>query len=201
MKNAKILFLHGLESGPNGKKAMFLKKHFGENVYIPDLRPTFFIIRSYYIALNAINEFQPDIIISSSFGSIIHLFLLQNKQNKLFRNNIIMSCAMGLLFKNRLGVPWEMKNNTFFIHGIHDTLCNPMDLVIRPRIRHNLYFVDDTHSLNNNNSMEMLLRIINNFRKHKLSEKLTRYQIFHQTFKFFMLFNRLLIMKLFNKYF
>ena len=66
---AKILFLHGLESKPGGKKATFLKKY-GHTVYNPHLPKSSFK-ESVAIAQDIINKECPDIIVGSSRGGAV----------------------------------------------------------------------------------------------------------------------------------
>ena len=67
----KILFLHGLDSKPGGKKPNFLKKH-GYIVLNPALPKSSFI-ESIRIAQTVIDSEEPDIIIGSSRGGAVAL--------------------------------------------------------------------------------------------------------------------------------
>ena len=67
----KILFLHGLESKPGGKKPSFLKKH-GYDVLNPALPKSSFA-ESIRIAQDAIDSEEPDFIVGSSRGGAVAL--------------------------------------------------------------------------------------------------------------------------------
>ena len=67
----KILFLHGLESKPGGKKPSFLKKH-GYIVLNPALPKSSFT-ESIRIAQDAIDSEEPDFIVGSSRGGAVAL--------------------------------------------------------------------------------------------------------------------------------
>lgn len=102
-KTMSVLFLHGLESGPQGKKAEYLRKHF-DKVIVPRLETGIFtfspnsflsgFIRNidaifsgeYYhricmdilnrateLAVQSINEHNPSVIVASSMGGAIAL--------------------------------------------------------------------------------------------------------------------------------
>ena len=67
----KVLFLHGLESKPGGKKPSFLKKH-GYVVLNPALPKSSFT-ESIRIAQDAIDSEEPDFIVGSSRGGAVAL--------------------------------------------------------------------------------------------------------------------------------
>jgi len=66
---AKILFLHGLESKPGGKKPAHLRKH-GHSVLNPAL-PKESFEESMKIAQNLVNTERPDFVVGSSRGGAV----------------------------------------------------------------------------------------------------------------------------------
>ena len=70
----RVLFIHGLESSPYGRKSRFLSRHFIS--ITPQMKPL-----NYMACLSkqirAIQTFRPDVIVGSSFGGAVALHLLQ----------------------------------------------------------------------------------------------------------------------------
>lgn len=119
----RVLFFHGLESGINGKKALYLAKHF-PNSYIPNLKPYYLFPLSLWKAIIAIYRFQPDVIVGSSFGGFIAMLLLQTQVWN--GNTILLAPATGLLFKKRMWSPKVAKKNIVIVAGRDDTTV-PLD--------------------------------------------------------------------------
>eukprot|EP00929_Paragymnodinium_shiwhaense_P068317 TRINITY_DN34330_c0_g1_i2.p2 TRINITY_DN34330_c0_g1~~TRINITY_DN34330_c0_g1_i2.p2 ORF type:complete len:150 (-),score=29.05 TRINITY_DN34330_c0_g1_i2:1062-1460(-) len=81
---AKVLYIHGLEAGPQGKKVNALRRHFDVQA-VQMKTPSFAEIASpgyrqspefekvfracVQLQLTALSEFRPDVIVASSFGS------------------------------------------------------------------------------------------------------------------------------------
>lgn len=134
MINKTCLFLHGLESGPRGKKAEALKKIF-EHVSTPDLRTgvlgfrsnTFMMsglrnISSLFfgsytadittdvlrggseIALSSATESPPDIVVASSMGGAIALQSLRT--GRLSAPTILLAPALGRLLTEESMDEW-----------------------------------------------------------------------------------------------
>jgi predicted esterase YcpF (UPF0227 family) len=95
----RVLFFYGLESGVNGKKALYLSEHFA-NSYTPNLKSYYLFPLSLWKSIIAIYHFKPDIIVGSSFGGFIAMFLLQKQVWN--GNAILLAPATGLLFKKRM---------------------------------------------------------------------------------------------------
>jgi pimeloyl-ACP methyl ester carboxylesterase len=74
----RVLFFHGLESGINGTKSLYLAKHFPHST-TPNLKPYYLLPWSFWKAIVAIYQFKPDIIVGSSFGAFIAMYLLQTQ--------------------------------------------------------------------------------------------------------------------------
>eukprot|EP01113_Clastostelium_recurvatum_P024105 TRINITY_DN28763_c0_g1_i1.p1 TRINITY_DN28763_c0_g1~~TRINITY_DN28763_c0_g1_i1.p1 ORF type:complete len:259 (-),score=13.11 TRINITY_DN28763_c0_g1_i1:219-968(-) len=150
----RVLFLHGLESGPRGVKAVYIKNNFPEFL-CPSLSPTWFLPLVLFRAIRAVKAFQPDVLVSSSFGSFVAMLLVQTG---IYSGPVVMLApAMSLLFKHRMWLPRPLHG--MVIHGEHDALI-PAD-VIRSlsnsyypseddKRNQSLSFIieDDDHSLN-----------------------------------------------------
>ncbi len=73
----KILFLHGLESGPHGIKYQALKRVFG-SIAAPDCRDIVDEDERLEIILATLkNEPQPHLVVGSSMGGLMALLLQQ----------------------------------------------------------------------------------------------------------------------------
>ncbi len=69
----RVQFIHGLESNPQGSKARFLAAHFDALTPAMDTRDLAGAIETQAAALA---DFQPDVVIGSSFGGAIAVALL-----------------------------------------------------------------------------------------------------------------------------
>ena len=69
----KVLFLHGLESGPRGHKARYLAEHFEALTPGMDTRDREGCLQ---VQREAIASFAPDVIVGSSFGGALAVALL-----------------------------------------------------------------------------------------------------------------------------
>jgi hypothetical protein len=139
----KIIFLHGLESGPNGIKAKFLSTNPKYTVFVPQLKK-YNVFLSLYIIIQSIQSFNPDLIIGSSYGATLLCFIIQ--MGLWTGPSIFLSCALATMSPARL---WLPKINTYtFIHGIHDSIC-PIEPIRKLSLSVNavMYEIQDTHSL------------------------------------------------------
>ncbi|MBI5480512.1 MAG: hypothetical protein HY906_16765 [Deltaproteobacteria bacterium] len=71
----RILFLHGLESSPGGRKATWLAQRYG--AHVPALTTSDWATARAQ-AEAAVREYEPDLIVGSSFGGALLLSLLQD---------------------------------------------------------------------------------------------------------------------------
>eukprot|EP00929_Paragymnodinium_shiwhaense_P068316 TRINITY_DN34330_c0_g1_i1.p1 TRINITY_DN34330_c0_g1~~TRINITY_DN34330_c0_g1_i1.p1 ORF type:complete len:307 (-),score=62.70 TRINITY_DN34330_c0_g1_i1:619-1488(-) len=91
---AKVLYIHGLEAGPQGKKVNALRRHFDVQA-VQMKTPSFAEIASpgyrqspefekvfracVQLQLTALSEFRPDVIVASSFGAAVCLDLIRER--------------------------------------------------------------------------------------------------------------------------
>lgn len=144
--HTKVLFIHGLESNPTGLKANILRSHY-KHFSCPHLDSPRNLWSSLAKIIREVRIFKPDIIIGSSYGSIILLLLLQ--LGVWDGPSIIIACAMSLIAKHRMYLPLNVDTeNIVIVHGLQDNLCD-----IRPVRRMAQQFniemieLNDTHSL------------------------------------------------------
>lgn len=74
MAGLRVLFLHGLESGPDGTKARLLAEHF--DCTTPAM-PTGDFEACVALQAEAVGRLRPDVLVGSSFGGAVALALLQ----------------------------------------------------------------------------------------------------------------------------
>ncbi len=74
MAGLRVLFLHGLESGPGGRKARLLARHF-DCTTLP--MPTADFEACVALQAAAVRRLQPDVVVGSSFGGAVAVALLQ----------------------------------------------------------------------------------------------------------------------------
>ena len=70
----RVLFIHGLESGPLGRKAVTLSNHPSLTVSIPAISP-YNPWKSVLLLIRECECFQPDIIVGSSYGAFLAMCL------------------------------------------------------------------------------------------------------------------------------
>ena len=148
----KILFLHGLESGPHGSKYQALKKMFGD-VLAPDctgIEDEEQRLRIIQQALKA--EKDPVLVVGSSMGGLMALLLNQANPDKVAG---MVLCAPAIHRPAAEGLDFETLPPTIVIHGRADTVVPfSCSAVFGDR----LIAVDDDHRLSN--SMPEILRAV-----------------------------------------
>ncbi len=108
----KILFLHGLESGPGGKKSRWLAERYGGCT--PQLTTGDFLL-ALQQAREAIAALQPELVIGSSYGGALLLVLMQEGT---WRGPALFLAQAGVKF----GFPAELPagSRAILIHSADD---------------------------------------------------------------------------------
>jgi hypothetical protein len=147
MKN--IMILHGKEGSPNGSKVRYIKALKKYNVYVPDYRPkdepvSVALPRCVAMVKNNITEFQPDLIIGSSFGGGV---LLQLIRDGFWKKPSIFLAQAGVMYGVSSSLPANLP--AILIHGKQDDIVSMQDSVTLAN-RHNqaeLFLIHDGHRL------------------------------------------------------
>lgn len=147
----RVLYIHGLESGPFGRKAKIITQCTSIKVLVPHMKHPYNIWSSMNIIIDAIYDFQPEIVVASSYGTIIILLLIQF--GVWSGPTILLSTAMGLLNHRRLYLPNQVNSSNgkipiMCVHGTRDTLCNINDVRTLVKSKDCLISLDDDHRLN-----------------------------------------------------
>jgi pimeloyl-ACP methyl ester carboxylesterase len=115
----KILFLHGLESGPHGSKYRALKAVFGD-VFSPDCSSVTSAEERLSIILEQItDDEQPYLVVGSSMGGLIALLLQQRAPQRVAA---MVLCAPALNWPEANGLDLSNLPPTHVIHGTYDDI-------------------------------------------------------------------------------
>lgn len=147
VNDMKILFLHGLESGPNSKKAKHLAKN-GHNVYAPKL-PKESFSESVRIAQEIVDEVKPDCIVGSSRGGAVAM-ALNAQDSKL----VLIAPAW-----RKYNVPPELRSRAVILHSADDDVIPLSDSFA---LKASTYVCGEGHRMSDKNALynlDSVLRI------------------------------------------
>lgn len=117
MTTPRVLFIHGLESSPKGKKARVLAEHFATEAPRMDTRDFEGCVQA---QAAAIRRFEPDVVVGSSFGGAIAVALLQRG---LWRGPTLLLAQAAALQGLRPELPTGAR--VWLVHGAHDDVVPP----------------------------------------------------------------------------
>ena len=142
-EDVRVQFIHGLESSPNGAKAQWLARHFTTRT--PEMNTRDFAA-STAVQAAALREFEPHVLVGSSYGGAIAVELLQRG---LWRGPTLLLAQAAL----RRGQPAELPEDVtvWLVHGTRDAIIGVEDSRVLARAgtpgRVRLIEVDDVHAL------------------------------------------------------
>jgi predicted esterase len=142
-RDVRVQFIHGLESSPQGAKAQLFARHFDARTPAMNTRD---FQASVEVQAAVLREFEPHVLVGSSYGGAIALELLQRGD---WRGPTLLLAQAAL----RLGRPaWLPEGVTIWlVHGTRDELIDPEDSRALARSgspdRVRLLEIDDVHSL------------------------------------------------------
>eukprot|EP00128_Syssomonas_multiformis_P015221 Colp12_sorted_trinity150504_noHs@35474 len=119
----RVLFIHGLEGGPKGSKAVYLaglRESHNILTLTPHMRNTKNVFQSILIQLRAIRDFKPHVIVGSSYGGGLALLLLQTGAWR--GPTILLAQALGMATKRALWLPEHHPEKIICVHGTKDTV-------------------------------------------------------------------------------
>lgn len=148
-----LMFFHGLESGPVGRKSEALRAHFGE-VEAPDFRGLSDAGLRLARAVDA-TDGRRGVIVGSSFGGLVAA-LLANAHPERVSGLVLMAPAVYPEFTRRIA---RLPENTQIIHGVQDSVV-PFSVGETLAHEHGLrlYAPDDDHRLAN--SLELMIEVV-----------------------------------------
>ncbi len=136
-------FIHGLESSPQGAKAQLFAQHFDARTPAMDTRN---FEASVQVQSTALREFEPHVLVGSSYGGAIAVDLLQRG---VWRGPTLLLAQAAL----RRGMPAVLPQGVtiWLVHGTRDEIIDIEDSRVLARSgspdRVRLIEVDDVHSL------------------------------------------------------
>ena len=146
-----VLFLHGRESRPGGKKPTFLKEH-GFEVLNPPL-PRNDFLKSCDIAQDLVDSRQPDVVVGSSRGGAVAMAIDPKGAE------LILIAPAWVNFKGPSRVPISAS----ILHSKLDEVvpfANSFDLSMRSGA--SLIDCGSDHRMNDSDALEKLLEVVTN---------------------------------------
>lgn len=146
-KQLKVLFIHGLKGQNLSHKPKILNSYF--DVRAIPMHNTWNLPMCLYEQIKAIKQYEPDVIVGSSYGAALLLIILQMDQWK--GPCVLLSQALGLIAPWRMWLPKENNMPIIFVHGTLDKTCNIKDTyLLADRNKHiKIMEVIDGHNLHN----------------------------------------------------
>lgn len=155
-----LLFCHGLESGPIGRKSQALRDA-GYTVRAPDCRGLDLAERVRAITAAIVDEPRPPVIVGSSFGGIAGLLaaLVAADRGVLVPSLVLLAPALHRPRTGALDRPLAPPAPTLILHGRADAII-PIDVSRRFAAEHGarLVEVDDDHGLGR--SLDRILELV-----------------------------------------
>jgi len=119
MSKIRVQFIHGLEGSPQGSKARLLAEHFDARTPAMDTKdyPACVAVQS-----RTVREFEPDLLVGSSFGGAVAVSLLQQG---LWRGPTLLLAQAAVHYDSDARLPDGVR--VWLVHGMGDTLVDPED--------------------------------------------------------------------------
>jgi predicted esterase len=142
-RDLRVQFIHGLESSPQGAKAQLFARHFTTRTPAMNTRD---FAASVEVQAAALREFEPHVLVGSSYGGAIAVELLQRGA---WHGPTLLLAQAAL----RCGLPAELPADVtvWLVHGTRDAIIGPEDSRVLARSgspgRVRLIEVDDVHAL------------------------------------------------------
>jgi hypothetical protein len=156
-----ILFLHGKESGPGGKKPTYLIQH-GVEVINPAL-PADDFEAAVRIAQAAVDEHLPDVIVGSSRGGAVAMNINRRKAG------LVLLCPAWKKWGTASTIPWK----SVILHAKDDTVIpftDSEELIRNSKIQpHRLVSVGVDHQLGTPEALCAMLGAVCMWSGHKLA--------------------------------
>jgi predicted esterase len=110
----RVQFAHGLESSPQGNKAVWLAEHFTAQTPAMDTRD---FARCVDTHASTLSSFQPDLLIGSSFGGAIAVALLERG---LWRGPTLLLAQAAVLYRPSARLPEGVR--VLLVHARQDAV-------------------------------------------------------------------------------
>jgi pimeloyl-ACP methyl ester carboxylesterase len=142
-RDLRVQFVHGLESSPQGVKARLFAEHFDART--PEM-DTHDFEGSIVAQTRALEEFDPQVLVGSSYGGAILVAMIQRG---IWRGPTLLLAQAAL----RRGLPAELPEDqdVWLVHGRRDDIIDAEDSRALARSgtpsRVRLFEIDDVHAL------------------------------------------------------
>lgn len=143
MTTLRVQFVHGLEGSPRGSKARLLAAHFDARTPAMDTADFESCVRT---QADVLSEFEPDVLVGSSFGGAVAVALLERG---LWRGPTLLLAQAALRYDENARLPEGV--TVWLVHGQGDEIVDPEESRQLARTgspeRVRLIEVDDDHPL------------------------------------------------------
>ncbi|MEE2755091.1 MAG: YqiA/YcfP family alpha/beta fold hydrolase [Myxococcota bacterium] len=128
----KVIFAHGFEGRPNGRKATYLRDSLGMEVVAPTLHSQGWCFSDHVSVLSETLDLHPEIslLVGSSMGGLASAVALSNRPSDAYKT-ILLAPAFGVheSFRNRLGEKaFSQWSSSGFIQYQHAAVGGLVDL-------------------------------------------------------------------------
>jgi hypothetical protein len=156
MSEIRVQFIHGLEGSPQGSKARLLAENFDARTPAMDTQDYEACVA---VQSEALQEFEPDVLVGSSFGGAVAVSLLERG---LWRGPTLLLAQAAVHYDAGASLPTGVR--VWLVHGLADTLVDPEDsrklaATGSPELVR-LLEVDDDHPLSETTSSGRLVEIV-----------------------------------------
>eukprot|EP01065_Artemidia_motanka_P027207 TRINITY_DN32426_c0_g1_i1.p1 TRINITY_DN32426_c0_g1~~TRINITY_DN32426_c0_g1_i1.p1 ORF type:complete len:199 (+),score=62.63 TRINITY_DN32426_c0_g1_i1:53-598(+) len=148
----RVLFLHGLESGPQGYKARYIRRHFADS--LAPAMDTSSLAAAVRGASAGLAQLRPEVVVGSSFGGAVCVELMRIGA---WRGPAVLLAPAAALLARRTGVAevptLPPSAAAIVVHGSRDSVVPLEDSerlvadAVRDGGRVTLHVADDTHGL------------------------------------------------------
>lgn len=153
----RIIFLHGLESGPHGSKYQALQERFGD-ILSPDCSGIYDAYERLDIIRGSLaEESGPLLLVGSSMGGLMALLYQQDQPGKVAA---MVLCAPAIHRPETPAFDYDNLPPTTVIHGTNDDV---VPFAASEVFGERLISVDDDHRLSE--SMEVILEAVEELKK------------------------------------
>lgn len=143
MTTLRVQFVHGLEGSPRGSKARLLAAHFDARTPAMDTADFESCVKT---QADMLSEFEPDVLVGSSFGGAVAVALLERG---LWRGPTLLLAQAALRYDENARLPEGV--TVWLVHGQGDEIVDPEESRQLARTgspeRVRLIEVDDDHPL------------------------------------------------------
>ncbi len=117
MSRIRVQFIHGLEGSPQGRKARLFAEHFDARTPAMDTQDYGACVA---VQVETLQEFEPAVLVGSSFGAAVAVTLLQRG---LWRGSTLLLAQAALHYDPEASLPQGVR--VWLVHGLRDTLVDP----------------------------------------------------------------------------